>query len=265
MIRGIDQNANPENTPKDYIYWAKNGVINSKLDAAINEQGNLERFNLGTLNIQFKNGVVVLGAIIILFYKDTANNDCIATINEDTGVVSVKLVRTDFNFQINKPITGRAKINSRNELIVAFVDGYNKDKYVNLDTVSLSDSLNFYNLFPVVNSASKIATQVLDSGAFSTGAYFITFQYISRDSTRSTWTTISNPTYVNSIDESASYVATKGIDTGKSSNKSIKVTLTDVDVNYPKIAVAVISKVNGVISAKLVREVSVSGSTFRLF
>jgi len=68
MIKGIDQNVNPEKTPKDFVYWAKNGVINSKLDAAVNEQGNLERFDLSSLNIEFKNGVITLGPVIISFY-----------------------------------------------------------------------------------------------------------------------------------------------------------------------------------------------------
>lgn len=260
MIKGINQNTNPEETPKDYIYWGKNGLSNKQLDASINENGNKVTTDLSSLNILFKNGVVVLGDSIIYFYKDTSNNDCIAVHNETTNTIIVKVTRTDFNFQIDKPITGRAKINPNNELVVAFVDGFNTDKYINLDTASPIDSLNFYNLFPLVNNASKIETQILDSGALTTGAYFITFQYISKDRTRSTWTTISNPVYITTIDPTQSYVTTKGVKSGAASSKSIKVTLKDIDTNYSKVAIAVISKINGVTSSKIIKEVSINSS-----
>ena len=34
FVKGIDQNTNPEETPKGYIYWGKNGIFSTKLDAS---------------------------------------------------------------------------------------------------------------------------------------------------------------------------------------------------------------------------------------
>lgn len=260
FIKGIDQTTNPEETPKGYIYWQKNGINNYLLDSRINEPGTLEEIDISNLNILFKNGVEVLGHNVILFYKDLNNNDCIAIIDTIAGTATVKVSRTDLNFLIDKPISCEAKVNPKGETVVAFVDGYNRNKYINLDTAVIGDPLNYYNLFPVVNSASKIETELIDSGAVPTGVYFITFQYIAKDRTRSTWTTISNPVYVTLVDPNQPYLETKGVNSGQASNKLIKITLKDIDTNYSKVAVAVISKINGVVTATLIKEVSISGT-----
>jgi len=260
MIKGINQNFNPESIPEGYAYWAKNGYNNNKFDASINENGNKIDIDLTSLNIQFKNGVTTLGNIIILFYKDNLNNDCIATIDELTKIITVKITRTDFNFLIDHPIRARAKLNSKNQLVVAFVDGFNTDKYINLDTALLTDSLNFYNLFPLVNNASNITTNILESGSVTTGAYFITFRYIARDQSKSTWTTISNPVYVTQILSGGTYESSKGCNSGLSSNKAIQVTLNDIDTAYQKVEVAVISSINGVVSAKIIKQVFINSS-----
>jgi hypothetical protein len=261
MIKGIDQNTNPEATSSEYIYWAKNAIISSLLDTAINERGNRIDINLTPYNLAYKIGVVTLNQYIILFYKSQSNEDCIAVINEITNTVSIRLVRTDFEFDINYPITGRAKYNSNNELIVAFVSANTTPKYVNLDTVSVSDPLNFYNLFPISYNASNITTEVIEGGTLPNGAHIITFQYISRDRARTAFTTLSNPTYVTNIDPNQPYTSTKGNNSGTSSNKAIRVTLTDLDTSYTKIAVAVISKANGVITQKLIKELAITGTT----
>lgn len=260
MIKGIDQQSNPESTSSEYIYWGKNGVSNRKLDASINEPGNKILIDTTLLDIQFKAGVTRIGLQIILFYKNNSNQDCIAVANELTSVITVRVARTDFNFNSLHPIKARAKYNAKNELIVAFVDGYNSSKYVNLDTAAITDSLNFYNLFPINFNADNIQAEVLDSGSLLTGTYFGSFQYISKDRTRSAFTTLSNPIYITTIDPTRISTETKGTNSGLGSNKSIKFTFTNVDTNYSKIALAIISKINGVISQKIVKEVSITSS-----
>jgi len=260
MIKGISQNTNPEGTPPQYIYWAKNAILNYKLDAAINELGTTLDLPLSPYNLLFKNGIITFNQYIILFYKSQALEDCIAVINTLTNTLSIKVQRTDLNFQINYPITGVAKFNSNSELIVAFVDAINTPKYINLDTALLTDSLNFYNLFPISYSASDMTTEVIDGGSLTNGAYFITFQYISRDRSRSTFTTISNPIYVTNIDANQTFTATKGNEANTSSNKAIRVTLSNLDTSYSKIAVAVITKIGGVVAQKLIKEVGITGS-----
>ncbi len=260
-LKGINQNVNPESIPDGFIYWAKNGVNGRKYDTALNEKGNAIEIALTSLNIQFKNGVCVLGNKIILFYKSNTNKDCIAVIDEITKTFSLKLERTDFNFNINKPITAEAKLNSKNELIVTFVDGLNTDKYVNLDTVNISDPLNFYNLFPTINNTTDIQLETLESGSVTTGAYFVTFQYISKDQSRTSFTTISNPIYITNFDITQHPFTSKGVNSNQSSNKSIKITLVNLDTSYSKIAIAVISKINGIISSRIIKEVDITSST----
>lgn len=258
MIKGIDQQSNPEATSSDYIYWGKNGLSNRRLDASLNEPGNKIVFDTSLLDIQFKAGVTKIGLFIILFYKNNSNQDCIAVANEFTSTLTVKVVRTDLNFTSSKPIKARAKFNAKSELIVAFVDGLNTPKYINLDTADPSDSLNFYNLFPINFNADDIQATVLDSGSLLTGTYYGSFQYISKDRTRSAFTTLSAPIYITTIDPTKVSTETKGTNSGLASNKSIKFTFTNVDTSYSKIALAIISKVNGIISQKIVKEISIT-------
>jgi hypothetical protein len=96
-LKGINQNVNPESIPDGFIYWAKNGVNGRKYDTALNEKGNAIEIVLTSLNILFKNGVIVLGNKIILFYKSNTSKDCIAVIDEVAKTFSLKLERTDFN------------------------------------------------------------------------------------------------------------------------------------------------------------------------
>lgn len=261
MIKGIDQNTNPEATSSEYIYWAKNALISSLLDTTINERGNRIDINLTPYNLAYKLGVVTLNQYIILFYKSQSNEDCIAVINEITNTVSIKLIRTDFDFNINYPITGEAKFNSNNELIVAFISANTTPKYVNLDAVNPSDPLTYYNLFPTSYNASNITAEVIDGGTLINGAYIVTFQYISRDRSRTSFTTLSNPIYVTNIDTNQPYTSTKATDSNTSSNKAIRVTLADIDTRYSKIAIAVIIKAGGVITQKLIKELSITSST----
>jgi len=260
MIKGISQNTHPEATNREYIYWAKNAILNEKLDAAINEKGNLISFHIANLNISFICGIAVITKYIVIFYK-SQGKDSIAVIDEVDNTITIKVERTDLNFNILYPIAAKLKFNSNNELIAAFVQENETPKYINLDTATSSDSLNYYNLFPISFNTSNIVAEVIDGGNLQNGAYFVTFQYISVDRTRSNFTTISKPIYVTNTAPNNTYIAEKGSQSGTTSNKAIRITLPAIDTSYAKIAVAIISRISGVVSQKLIKEVSITGST----
>lgn len=261
MIKGINQNTHPERTPAQYIYWAKNAILNNELDAAINEKGNLQEVDLVPYNIDYIIGSTTLNYYLILFYKSLNAEDCIAVINGFTNTVSIKVLRTDLGFDINFPIRAKAKFNPDNQIVVAFIQDNQVPKYINLDTASITDSLNFYNLFPITSSPSRIDTSVIDGGSVIAGTHYFTFAYISKDRTRSTYTTVSDPVYVTLVDGAQVYTQTNGNKSGVSTNKSIRLTFYDVDTTYDKISLAIISRVQGIVSQKIIKEVPISSST----
>jgi hypothetical protein len=252
MIKGLYQNTNPENIPKQYAWYAKNSINNRLLDSCINEKGNtLTISGFENYNIKFFIGVAVYGDDIILAYKTNDDRDQIMVFNQLDQSKVIKLDRTDFGFNQDYPLDIEVKYNAENEIVVVITDDLNPPRYVNLEDTTRV--LSYYSLFPIYYNPSNIITEVIDSGAVLSGAYFIYIQYINAERTRTQFSLSSNPTYIN--DENA------GIDSNKSTNKSIKITLKDVDNTYSKIAIAVLSKINGVLSAKVVREVSIGTAT----
>lgn len=274
MIKGINQNNHPEATSSDYAWWAKNAVFSRKLDAIINEPGlKLDPFTLPSqlLNGGWKIGLTTLGSDIILFYKGyyggVSYKDCIAVLNEETGAVNVSVERTDLNFDIEHPISAVAKYNAKGELIVAFTDGQETPKYINLTTADPTDALNYYQLFPVNYNADNIVTSIQNSGNVLTGAYWIAFQYINKDGSRSSWSVTSNPTYVTTHRTSTTANLGQSISSaaGVGADKTIDIVLTNLDTSYSKVAIAVISRIKGVVAAKIVKEIAITQSNLNTF
>ena len=223
MIKGINQNVHPESVSSEYIYWAKNFVLNSKLDSFVNNKGTLT--DLDIPNALYRCGRKTILDTIIIFYKDNSGNDCILTKNEKTGVSTIKVSRTDLNFSQAHPIRSAAKYNAKGELIVAFTDDLNPPRYINLDTADPLDNINLYNLFPISYSPSDITSEILEGGGnIPTGAYLMTFQYLAKDRSRTQFATISNPTYITTIDSNQVFTVTEASNTGQASNKAIKYT-----------------------------------------
>lgn len=261
ISKGINQNVHPEAIPEGQIYWAKNAVLNEKFDAYVNEKGNSVIFDLVPLGIKYTCGQTSLVDKIILFYKDTANNDCIAILDEFTKTKSVRVLRTDLGFDYHYPIKAKAKYNPDNQIVVAFIQEGQTPKYINLDTAAPTDAINFYNLFPNILNPSSISGEILDGGSIASGTYFFTAAYIAKDRTVTSYTTISDPVYVTSIDTTQGFKVTPGVKSGTVVAKSIKVTIADIDTTYSKLSIGVIANVNGTVSQKIIKEIAISGST----
>jgi hypothetical protein len=252
MVKGLYQNTNPDNIPKDYAWYAKNIISNRLLDSSINEKGNVITISgLSEYSIDFFIGVAIYGNDIIFAYKTTDNRDQILLYNETTGSKTIKLDRDDFNFNKDYPLDIEVKENQKGELILAITDDLNPPRYVNLEDTTRD--INYYSLFPIFYNPSNMEVEIIDSGSVVSGAYIVYIQYITSDRTRSQFSIGSNPIYINNDEE--------GINSNQSTNKLIKVTLKDVDTTYEKIAIAVLSKINGVISSKVIKEIFITGET----
>lgn len=258
MIVGIDKNYSPAKTPKGYAFYAVNIIINEKLDEIINEKGTvmIELLN----NYTFINGVITFIDKIIIFGKGVNNRDIIIVYDEADRTPYLKISRDDLGFSAEHPISGEAKLNSKGELIVVFTDGNVTPKYINLDTASPADSLAVYNL-SITNTNPYISVGVVEGGGvLKTGAYYVAFQYLDNNRATTQWSIISDPIYIVAHKLSADFTATQGGESGKPTNKGLRILLADVDQAFTRVRVALISKIQDTVEASLYREVAISGT-----
>jgi hypothetical protein len=261
MIVGIDKNYSPAKTPKGYAFYAINVIINEKLDEIINERGTDVIHLLNTYT--FINGVITFLDNVIVFGKSTEGKDVIAVYNETTKTIQANVNRTDLGFSTDHPISGEAKLNSKGELIVAFTDNFNTPKYINLTTALPSDSLALYNL-TITNSNPFLSISVIEGGGvLKTGAYYVAIQYLDRNRAATQWSTLSEPIYIVAHKLSADFASTQGSESGKPTNKGLRILLADIDEAFTRVRVALVSKINDVVEAAVYKEVAISG--FQMF
>ncbi len=246
MRKGLFKNTNPDYIPEEYAFHAKNAITNWKLDSYINEKGTFELDSLGPYSPLFVNGVIVHGANIIYFFKNTSGQDCILVHNEDTPSTTLKVQRTDFDFNVNYPISGVAKYNSDRELVVTFTDFRSKPRYINLDKAVSIDFLETYNLFLGGKFADQITSSIEENGSILSGTYFISYRYLTRDESYTNFSPLIGPFHINTADTGAT-------ETGKQTNKSIKIELANINTNFAKIEISVISSIKGVLKAESVK------------
>jgi hypothetical protein len=186
----------------------------------------------------------------------TIEGDRIGVYDEVSGTFEEKISRTDFGFDPEYPISGEAKLNSRGELIVAFTDNNVSPKYVNLDTASEDDALDLFNLCFLAKSPNIAATAVEGAGGFKTGCHFVTVQYLDRNKSASNFSPFSNPVYITQGASAEDWREVQGSLGGINTNKGIRIALTDLDPNYSRIRIGVVSKMKDTVTAAVYKEVT---------
>lgn len=183
-------------------------------------------------------------------------SSCIGVYDEDDNTFTVKLARTDLNFLPEYPITGKAKLNLSGQLIVAFTDNFNTPKYINLDNASSTDSLSLYGLFPFSRNPNIELTPVEGSGAYKTGAYLVAIRYIDENKSGTSWSQLSDPLYIVPNSANDDYRIVEGNEGGITTNKGIRVRLTNLDTSYKKLQIGIISKIKDVVTFGTLKEIS---------
>ncbi len=261
MIKGINQNFSPEGTPEGYAFYGKNIIINERLDEVINEKGNSLVQALVDNNTTNIVGVITFGSRVIIFYKTLLNLDTIAVYEEDSASIISKLERTDLLFNIDFPVTGKAKLNSKGDLIVAFTDNNVNPKYINLTTATPADNIDIYNLFLQSHNPDINIEIIEGGGVLKTGVDFVVFRYVDVNKATSNYSQLSSPVYIVDHSNSQSYITSQGTKSGVITDKAIKINLTNLDTSFKSLQVVLISRIADVITVQQFKEVSFNSSS----
>jgi hypothetical protein len=231
-MKSLNQNTRPKTQPKDTYRYGKNGISNAVLGAVENEKG--------FLLMQTRTPYRYIGSIAtskwpVLFSTDNTYS-AIGYFDhvKDLYVPIIDDADEDFKlgFHSDFYITGESQRNALGEVIIAFTDKNDILGYLNCDNPSI-ESLQDLSLFPIAD-APAIAIGQDTGGILIPGAYFAMVRYKKKDGTITGFIGNSGITII-------SGTSADGI-----TDKTIVLTLTNIDQDYDYVEVAIVSKTGGV-------------------
>lgn len=247
FYKGINEH---ENIGEGQYYHALNMVNDSGI--LINEEGT---YKLDTTDKFFSSkqliGVVTYKESSILFFVPTEIG--VLKKNDSNQYVYTKcLALPELNFSAEHPIQGTCIENVKGNIEVAFTDGYNHPRLVVIDNLDSPIALDAENemdtrLFPPYK-ISEVTLNAVKGGSLLSGSYMVAFAYKNSDGTVTSYSPVSNPSWVSSVDK-GSYDLNYGDEGGKQTAYQLEVTIHENTMVYEQIIIAVIRKVKGVVEA----------------
>jgi hypothetical protein len=258
-IRGIYKDKDFSKHPQGYMFDIRNGVI--WRGVLQNEEGTeLHSDALSSMELN-PIGILPVGhGDKVYFSIHSSGLSEIGVLSKD-GVYTQRL-REDLGFNVDFPIDAEAQYNYKGELVVAFTDGLNTPKIINLDDIVQPFDLNHIELFPTFEEPKIEANVSFGDGSLLTGVYYVFIRYKNHDNTITHSSRLSNPIPITSIEESTSYDDSEGSPAGRISNQGIKVYIPNPDLRFKSIVVGIISKIEGVVDVFQLTEQPLNGTDF---
>lgn len=257
-LKGIWQDSRLSKKPKGFALKVLNGV-KKNLNSISNEDGFLEfsaimnAKGLTPINVtNAKNGKKVI------FSVRTDGQSEIGILFPN-GNYTEKIVAA-LGFSVDYPIDAEIQYNFKDELVIAFTDGVQTPKIINLDDLPIPFDINDIQLF-VTYQQPKATISVSDSGgSLLSGVYYPFFKYKKNDGTQSPATSVGNPVSITDSTLSQGYNSYDGAPAGTITGKLINLDLTNLDTSYDILIIGVVSKIDGILTAKFLKEVPISPS-----
>jgi len=238
----------PGSQPKGTYPYGKNGIQNELLDSVFNEPGFAQMAAVVPYTLM---GVIETDNRPILFSTDDTNS-AIGYFNHATGAYQ-DIIKDDPGALINWPatgerlgfkrtnyITGQAQRNYKGETICAFTDKTLFPKYVNCDNPVIN-RLDDIRLFPI-NIPPVISMVESFGGTLEAGTYYAVINYEKYDGAATQRSEVSPG------------VTVAPGDFNTTTDKSLLITVNNVDLDYNFIRLSILSRIKGVTKAVEVSE-----------
>lgn len=290
---GVSTDTDYKDQPKGTTRFVLNGV-NESSDGQRYSLSNEKGFSLSATIPQ---GFFIIGdeylenneSVIILVNPET-NRSQIGTISKDSEYNSLVDIG-DFNLHVTNQCDIKYRRRRGSERVIYWVDGLNKPRSFNLDR-----AYNYYttayqlylraggnpdtfvgekfdtSAFNLVKSYTSIPfftnIEVLESGSILPGSYNFAIQYVDDDLNPTEWITTSNTVNIYNDSTDTAYNKIRGsrntdnaIQSFGRANKSIRLTLTNMDTSFPyyRVAIIVATALDGLPSSVLVSDIQSTG------
>lgn len=259
-----------DSMPQGSWYAGKNMVLQEKLEAVLNELGTLEITSNDLDPSYFPVGAIGFAPdIVILFLKSNnrARDNGLPVLQDQIGVLDLdartytpKVTTGLFSFSYSSHITGVAERNWNNELIVAFRDGVNPPRVLNLDAppydidgstfVVETGKFDLTNVWPNIKPCNYYLASVNDSGGrLNSGVYQFSICY---ELPGNVLTNCIGSSNMVSITDDSLYEGIEsytGAEPNTFTTKSIRMRLDNLDRKFSKYHVIIIKTIGGVTSS----------------
>jgi hypothetical protein len=260
-----------DSMPQGSWYAGKNMVLQEKLEAVLNELGTLEITSNDLDPSYFPVGAIGFAPdIVILFLKSNnrARDNGLPVLQDQIGVLDLdartytpKVTTGLFSFSYSSHITGVAERNWNNELIVAFRDGVNPPRVLNLDAPPYDiDSITTFilepekfeltNIWPNIKPCNYYLDSVNDSGGkLNSGVYQFSICYELPGNVLTNCIGSSNMVSITDDSLYERIESYSGAEPNTFTNKSIKMRLDNLDRKFSKYHVIIVKTIGGVTSS----------------
>lgn len=248
--KGLNLNTRPQAQPFGSYPYGKNGIMFKGLPPQ-NEVGFnylsplvLPAPTIGIIPIDANKAIIFStnNSISYIGYYEWPSNTYTAILNDSTFPATKKL-----NFNLDWYITGEFQRNYKNQVVVAFTDKHSNPWFLNADNPDATDSDDL--LLFLRSEAPTVSTSVDNGGILSKGAYYVAVRYLKNDGAATGYSGAIGPTLISSPNE------------GTITDKSLLISISNMDQSYDKVQVAVISRIAGVFAAYELDPTEVSTGT----
>lgn len=275
--KGLHTDSSPVDQPQGTYRYALNGVDESHTgdQGFITTEGSSKKVN------SYPNGSYPIGDVymsegnsLVFLTNPSTQRDYIGILDKDDSF-NVIVETSVLGFNIKHQIDATYRIRRANERFVYWVDGNGDAKNINLDNLYAHYSIAFKNYIsgggdPALYAGEKwsaisfelisapgsiprfVQAQTLPYGNTKSGSYNFAVAYEDADGNPSGWLTVSNTVNIFVDTDSSAYHTIRGsrnvtneVQSFPNANKSIEVTLGNLDQNYPFYRVAVIQAYDG--------------------
>lgn len=281
MSLGIHLNSNPINQPEGKLRFALNSVFSNtegEMGSIVNEKGT-EVYSEISSDFRLIGSRTFGQDRTLLIFAGYGTEDGVSLIAERNKSVITTLIRSeDLGFDIKHQVTIRHRI-LNNENVFYLTDGNTRIKSINIDnldayllsgyTQATANStgvgwdVTLMNLF--IEYTEPLLEPVVSDvgGSLEIGTYSIAYTYL--DEAYNSVDYIGTTSIIPIVDEP--YTSPhKSIDggiasIGSSTTKSIEVNISNLDTSFSYIQLTLISNIDSVISARVVKTIPINSTT----
>ena len=281
MSLGIHLNSNPVNQPEGKLRFALNSVFSNtegELGSMVNEKGT-EVYSSITDNYRLIGSRTFGQNRTLLVFAGYGAEEGISIIAERNGTTLTTLIRSeDLGFSVKHQVIIRHRI-LNNENVFYFTDGNTRIKSINIDnldsyllagyTQATANSTGvgwdttLMNLFIDFTEPSFDVNVSNVGGVLALGTYCVAYTYL--DEALNSVDYIGTTGIIPIVDEpyTSSYKSIDGglASTNSVSTKSIEVSITNVDTSFAYLQLTLISNIDSVLSAKVVKTIPIEGGS----
>jgi hypothetical protein len=253
--KGMWLDGKPNQQPSNTTRKNKNFIVGEQFGSWTNEKGFLKIRDFSMFPI----GVIPLNRNDFVVFSTDETLSEIGLINQDNSYSSL-ISNNQLGFKTSHPIHGEFFINDKGERVIAYTDNNKTPKVLNIDNIPSSFTNGKIELFNYATSPN-LTTYLEELGNLLTGTYYIILQYVRDDNSTSNWFKNYNPVYITDSRYSTSYKNYSGSEPNLYSNKSIKLNISNTNLNYKYVRIGYIHQANEIKTAYKIKDILITGSS----